>query len=1000
MKKIQLALLSGMIAAAGAGVAFTTSPDQPDGYYASGSSESESPDKAASTGKDITVTNITAPATVTPGNTFEVAVTLKTIGTVASSSHKLALYVDGVALETKTPPSLPVDSSQVVTFTVPTNPLDVDPYKIYAKATLSRDDNTANNVSDTITVGITLSTLPKVTDLTAKGDMDKVVLNWGAPQNAGQTFKGYNVWSNRTLLTETPITATTYTIESPSMGNTYVVTAVYENGQSAASNAVTPELNLPNGDGTAANPYKVSNVKEFTFFLGMTKASECEGLYFLQTNDIDFEKQSISLTASTKQFKGNYDGGGHALNNLRLISSGVQYAGMISNLGATGKISNLTLDGTAIISAISNAPLVGNCYGTIENVVSKMTISSDKGQTGGIVSEVYANAVCKNCEFSGTINSAAAYACVGGIAGRTNHGTFENCKFTGSILNPTNAANVSYVGGIAGYAYPSAFINCTSDGVLPADEQGNYRGGIAGFAYASTAAANSGDFTFKNCVNRSKVMGATYIGGICGYAAFMKATGANYKNKSTMTVDSCVNYGDIHTTGEMVHTGGILGSYTMSTKVTNCDNYGNVTGNNAIGMGGIVGAYMENPTDSTQSFIKNCRNFGYVKSLTPEKGYASYMGGIIGDVTQWTTIENCENYGEVVSSGYVGGIAGYGFWESIKVYNCTNYADVTANFHTAAGIIGFNYNYTNEVRNCINHGNITSLNTDSIGYSVAGIAGASAGTYENNLNTGTIIGADYVGGINAYTKTGYLSIKNNLNTGKVIARQVVNGDTVYNINDCGAIIGLPVDSSYFWKPEWDKESGNYYTPNVLSAYPAVTADYVAHHAGTEISDLDLVNTDKLGADWKAFDAYCWPTPVGSLNQGDMTKVWAAQVVPGKAEETLSDLRTNFFVGAPEGLVWKATPAYVTFEGTNAILAKKAKDHVVLTATCGDYSKSVEIDINTQDGVDSLEADDAVEEMWFDMQGVRVERPATADGNVYIMLRRYADGTVKAVKVIN
>lgn len=998
MRKIHYMLLSTMIAAAGVGVAFTTTPGMPEGSYGDNSAPNVEEPSYAGTGKDIAVLNITAPETVTPGNSFDVAVTLKTVGTVASSSHKLALYVNGVAVETQTPPTLPVDSTQVVNFTVATQPLDVDPYIVYAKATLTRDDDATNNVSDTITVKAVLSTLPKATDLTASGDMNKVTLKWTAAQAGTNELKGYNVWCNKKLMNETPVTATEYVDNAPAMGNSYCVTAVYANGQSAASNYVTPEITLPNGAGTEANPYTISTPKEFQFFLGMTRGSTCEGQYFRQLNDIDFENELMLLEASSYPFAGNYDGGNFTLKHLNLKSSGSQYAAMIGYVGEKGKISNLVLEGKAAITAAYNAPLAAYMYGTIENVISKVSITSSASTTGGIASETKLNALFKNCEYAGTMDNSANYASCGGITGRTNHGTFVNCKFTGKIINPSGAKNVSYVGGIAGYAYPSTFIGCYSNGELPTDTLGDYRGGIVGFSYASNAAANCGKFTYKNCVNYTYIKGNTYLAGISGYVAFMKATGSSYKNKSYLEVDSCVNYADIHGSGANLHVGGIIGSYTMSSTISNCVNYGNISTYNGYGFGGIAGAYMETPTDSTRSSFTKCINYGSVKNLIPSKN-VSYSGGIIGDLNAYTTISECENYGEIVANGYAGGISGYNYFGPTVIEKCTNNANIIGAYHTLGGVSGFFFGVDNVISDCVNHGNVTSLNTDSLSYGIGGIAGTTATVVQNCLNTGNLTGADYVGGVAGYVRSGKLNIHNNLNTGTILARKIENKDTTMDVNACGPILGIALDNESFWNMMNDRQLNNFYTPNVLSNYKT-TEDYLSNQAGTEISFGELVNTNKLGDAWKAYDKYCWPVPAAAL-QDDNTKVWAAQVVPGKESESLDRLTNAFHVGAPEGLVWTSNPDLITFQGTEATISKNAKnDNVVLTATCGKYTKSITVGVDVSNSLDSLETDDAVEVTWYNMQGVRVEAPTIANGNVYIMLRRYANGTVKAIKVMN
>lgn len=820
----------------------------------------------------------------------------------------------------------------------------------------------------------------------------------------GATLKGYNVWLNDEKITADPIQATEYVEPKPGFGNIYKVTAVYDLGESAASNAVRLNIGLKNGKGTKENPYTISNVDELNFFFSMADKDACEGLYFLQTNDIDLKGEKMVLPLAKTQFQGNYDGANYALKNLNLVSGTETYAGMFANLGDKSVVKNLVLEGEANINKMFSAPLAGYCYGTVEGVVSKMNIVTSGTYTSGIASEVKEPAMFKDCEFSGKITSSSNLC--GGIAGRTNRGTFINCKFKGEIANSSDTrANFNYLGGIAGYSYPSTFENCESDGKFPTDDLGLYRGGITGFCYGNPTSTTCGTFTFKNCVNRTKIKGASYLGGMSGYLAFLKYTSSNYKYKNYANVDSCVNYGDVYSSGTHSFSSGIIGSYTHSTNITDCDNYGNISSPNPVGMGGIVGGYMENPTDSTQSSFIRCRNYGKITALDPDNVSGYYLGGIVGELTTWTNIIQCENHNTVSGSWVVGGIAGYAYFNNLKVSGCVNYGDVKASYYCAAGIIGVNFNQTNEVRDCINYGAICSNSiqggrTGLSGFGVGGISGDSSGTYENNLNAGSVTGAVYVGGIIGSAKSGFLKVSNCLNTGKVTGRVIRGDKVVTSLDSVGAIIGPKINGAdENWSTENASQENNYYTPNTFGDYQEIPQSYLDSHAGLEIEDMELVNTNKLGKGWSAYDKYCFPLPDGALDS-DFTKVWAAQVVPGNEADKLPKVTGDFFVGAPEGLTWTALPNVIAFSENNAEIAKDAKGEVTLTATCGEVSKEVKLTVDSASSVADIEADDVVEEAWYDLNGFRVVRPETYDGKVYVVVRLYSNGTSKATKVLN
>lgn len=88
------------------------------------------------------------------------------------------------------------------------------------------------------------------TNLTADVVDQTVTLNWTAPENLGSSFLGYNVWRNSVVIA--PLVAETTYVDAnlPSGAFVYMVTAVYENGESQPSNSVEVEIT---GGGTVTN---------------------------------------------------------------------------------------------------------------------------------------------------------------------------------------------------------------------------------------------------------------------------------------------------------------------------------------------------------------------------------------------------------------------------------------------------------------------------------------------------------------------------------------------------------------------------------------------------------------------------------------------------------------------------------------------------------------------------------------------------------------------------
>ena len=147
----------------------------------------------------------------------------------------------------------------------------------------------------------------------------------------------------------------------------------------------------------------------------------------------------------------------------------------------------------------STATYVGDFFaGTFDGCGH--TISGLNVQGQGLFAAINQAAI-RNLNVSGTVNSTVNY--VGGIVGKVQAGTIENCSFSGSVSSSKSKA---YVGGIAG-GLNSA--NVTISGCAnTADVTGGYAGGILG--YWRTAA------TIQNCYNTGSITGSDKAGGIVG----------------------------------------------------------------------------------------------------------------------------------------------------------------------------------------------------------------------------------------------------------------------------------------------------------------------------------------------------------------------------------------------------------------------------------------------------------------------------------------------------
>ena len=185
----------------------------------------------------------------------------------------------------------------------------------------------------------------------------------------------------------------------------------------------------------------------------------------------------------------------------------------------------------------STATYVGDFFaGTFDgcgHTISGLNVQGSKVNQG--LFAAINKATIRNLNVSGTV-SCGTKNYVGGIVGKVQAGTIENCSFSGSVTG-------GYTGGIAGGLNSN---NVTISGcVNAADVTGTTAGGILGY-WKTTAA-------IQNCYNTGSVIGSAKAGGIVGQL-----------NKGT--IENCYSIGDIG--GKASQKGGIFAF--SSATVKNC----------------------------------------------------------------------------------------------------------------------------------------------------------------------------------------------------------------------------------------------------------------------------------------------------------------------------------------------------------------------------------------------------------------------------------------------
>lgn len=237
-------------------------------------------------------------------------------------------------------------------------------------------------------------------------------------------------------------------------------------------------------------------------------------------------------------YAGTFEGNGHTISNLTIISEDTDFGGLFGYVGENGAVKNLTLSDVEISGSWYIGGIAGVNEGTIENCrVVSGTVEGTK-HVGGIAGYNLEGKI-ENCSVSGTVGDTNS---TGGIAGGNIGGTIENCSVSGTVKG-----SEPYVGGIVSYN-SGTIKNCSVSGTVEGSEY--YVGGIAGYNVQGTITA---------CYNTGNVEGTDDVGGIVGH------------NNNQATVKACYSTGSISGNDSSTYIGGIAGAmYNPNSIIDTC----------------------------------------------------------------------------------------------------------------------------------------------------------------------------------------------------------------------------------------------------------------------------------------------------------------------------------------------------------------------------------------------------------------------------------------------
>ena len=437
-----------------------------------------------------------------------------------------------------------------------------------------------------------------------------------------------------------------------------------------------------------------------------------------------------------------YVGGVVSVNGSQSTVSGVTNSGLVAGLGKNaayvGGIAGLNDAEWGSTNAANTAATIQNCVSSMASDTATNSSRSallqalstyedtnkEKATTradyvGGLVGRNGKNAVL-TWDNEATTVQIGAVICgndfVGGLVG-CNDATAKITNTSTSLLTVSGeVTGGKAVGGMIGLnlapALPAADIKVTEisgtlcvGGVIGANMPVAAAGEDAfTIKETTTSGGKAGRFTTTAKAGRIKADGLA--GGIIGYncllasapndlttilPAVAEKTGLVTVNTlprsdKEMTLSGAANQFNLEVNA---YAGGIVGYNDAETRLT-ISSATNGSDSNAASVGSLKMRGETGNLGSGVSLQDYNNSFNYNDYVSDKNARGSMAGGIIGCVTQNTTLEGCTNYGIVSHKSAAGGIAG---WNEGSINNCHTYATLGTQqdgYAYLGGIVGIN----------------------------------------------------------------------------------------------------------------------------------------------------------------------------------------------------------------------------------------------------------------------------------------------------------------------
>ena len=436
-----------------------------------------------------------------------------------------------------------------------------------------------------------------------------------------------------------------------------------------------------------------------------------------------------------------YVGGVVSVNGSQSTVSGVTNSGLVAGLGKNaayvGGIAGLNDADWGSTNAANTTATIQNCVSSMASDTAtnssrsallqalstyedtnKEKATTRAGYVGGLVGRNGKNAVLTWDNEASTVQIGAVICgndFVGGLVG-CNDATAKITNTSTSLLTVSGEiVGGKAVGGMIGLnlapALPAADIKVTEisgtlcvGGVIGANMPVV---GTDGTAFTITSAISGGKVsTFTTTAKAGRIKADGLAGGIIGYNCLLASAPTDLttilpavaqdtglvtvntlpRSDKEMNLNGAANQFNLEVNA---YVGGIVGYNDAETRLT-IRNATNGSDSNAASVGSLKMRGETGTLGSGVSLQEYKDRFNYNDYAGGKDARGSMAGGIIGCVTQNTTLEGCTNYGIVSHKSAAGGIAG---WNDGSIKNCSTYATLGTQqdgYAYLGGIVGIN----------------------------------------------------------------------------------------------------------------------------------------------------------------------------------------------------------------------------------------------------------------------------------------------------------------------